>query len=82
MVFGCRQNHSVVSTSFAQPCVPQAQSNPSVAANNFWSGFMPTDAQGQLTYTVPIRNSNQIWFYCSQANHCQNGMVGVINPYV
>jgi hypothetical protein len=23
-----------------------------------------------------------MWFYCTQAKHCQDGMVGVINPYV
>ncbi|KAF2396439.1 Cupredoxin [Trichodelitschia bisporula] len=70
------KNHSVVSSSFDQPCVPLVQSAP----NAFFSGFMPTNAEGQLTYTLPIKDTNPIWFYCSQARHCQDGMVGVINP--
>jgi hypothetical protein len=52
------------------------------STNAFWSGFMPTQDQGSLTYTVPIKDNSPIWFYCSQAKHCQGGMVGVINPYV
>lgn len=41
---------------------------------------MPTTAMGQLTYTIPVRDTNPVWFYCSQARHCQSGMVGAINP--
>lgn len=41
---------------------------------------MPTTALGQLTYTVPVRDTNPVWFYCPQARHCQSGMVGAINP--
>jgi hypothetical protein len=67
----------VASGDFANPCTPQTP-----ATNAFFSGFMPTDKQGQLTYTIPIRDTNPIWFYCSQARHCQDGMVGVINPCV
>jgi hypothetical protein len=69
------QNHSVAAGDFASPCTPQTP-----ATNAFFSGFMPTDKEGQLTYTIPIRDTNPIWFYCSQAKHCQEGMVGVINP--
>lgn len=69
------QNHSVAAGDYASPCTPQQP-----ATNAFYSGFMPTDQQGQLTYTIPIRDTNPIWFYCSQARHCQEGMVGVINP--
>jgi hypothetical protein len=51
-----------------------------IAANAFFSGFIPTNAQGQLTFTLPVRDTNPIWFYCTQGMHCQAGMVGVINP--
>jgi hypothetical protein len=53
---------------------------PGPQTNAFWSGFMPTTAEGQLTYTVAVKDTNPIWFYCSQGMHCQGGMVGVINP--
>jgi hypothetical protein len=49
-------------------------------ANAFFSGFMPTKATGQLTYTVPVKDTNPMWLYCSQGKHCQEGMVAVINP--
>jgi hypothetical protein len=57
--------------------------NSSVSANIknvFFSGFMPTADDGLLTYTVPVVDQSPMWFYCSQGKHCQDGMVGVINP--
>jgi hypothetical protein len=50
----------------------------------FFSGFMPTNASFAaknevLTYTIRVPDSKPIWFYCSQAKHCQSGMVGAIN---
>lgn len=30
-------------------------------------------------FTIAINDTKPIWFYCSQAKHCQSGMVGVIN---
>lgn len=53
----------------------------------FFSGFMPTNASFEakkevLTYTIRVTDKKPIWFYCSQAKHCQAGMVGAINAYV
>jgi hypothetical protein len=53
----------------------------------FFSGFMPTNAtnraqKGVLTYTIHVKDTKPVWFYCSQAKHCQAGMVGAINAYV
>ena len=31
------------------------------------------------TFTIKVKNTKPIWFYCSQGKHCQSGMVGVIN---
>jgi hypothetical protein len=50
----------------------------------FFSGFMPTNASAVsannlLTYTIRVMDSKPVWFYCSQAKHCQGGMVGAIN---
>ena len=55
--------------------------------NAFFSGFMPTNASlgatsKVLTYTIRVMDKKPVWFYCSQAKHCQAGMVGAINAYV
>jgi hypothetical protein len=80
------QNHSVVQSTFDNPCVPIAN----IMANKtdaFFSGFMPTNASlgastNVLTYTIRVSDTKPVWFYCSQAKHCQAGMVGAINAYV
>lgn len=70
------KNHSVAQSTFAQPCSPMN--------NGFWSGFVPTtDSQkvADMTFTMEVKNASApIWFYCTQGQHCQAGMVGVINP--
>ncbi|KAI9655699.1 MAG: hypothetical protein M1829_000611 [Trizodia sp. TS-e1964] len=73
------KNHSVVQSTFDQPCQPIQNNVPS--SPGFFSGFMPVsaDSQSMLTYTIMINNTNPIWFYCSQGRHCQSGMAGVIN---
>ena len=74
------KNHSVVQAAFSNPCEPinNVMSN----VTGFKSGFMPTKAGDPMMpgFTIPIKDSKPIWYYCSQAMHCQAGMVGVINP--
>lgn len=68
------KNHSVAQAAFATPCQP--------ADNGFWSGFYPTTnglAEDSFQITI-INASRPLWYYCTQGQHCQNGMVGVINP--
>ena len=76
------KNHSVVQAAFTNPCEPinNVMSN----VTGFFSGYMPTkpDAPIKPGFTIPIKDTKPIWYYCSQAKHCQAGMVGVINPYV
>lgn len=45
---------------------------------------MPVTAESTTmpVFTIPINSTDPIWFYCATGKHCQNGMVGVINPYV
>jgi len=74
------KNHSVVASTFADPCNP---TNASGAA--FSSGFMPVPANTTQfqSYTINVTQTAPIWFYCAQTmpvNHCQMGMVGAINP--
>ncbi|KAI8942115.1 hypothetical protein NX059_000209 [Plenodomus lindquistii] len=70
------KNHSVAQAAFNRPCEPMN--------NGFWSGFVPTSdatAVSNWTFTYTVTNASQpIWFYCTQGQHCQAGMVGVINP--
>ncbi|KAF1942276.1 hypothetical protein EJ02DRAFT_346029 [Clathrospora elynae] len=70
------KNHSVAQAAFDSPCQPMN--------NGFWSGFVPTtstEAVANWTFTYEVKNASvPIWFYCTQGMHCQNGMVGVINP--
>ena len=66
------KNHPVNQASFSEPCVPQE--------NGFFSGFVPT-ASGPAPnqFVITVNDTEPIWFYCGQADHCQSGMVGVIN---
>jgi hypothetical protein len=57
-----------------------AQGANKAASNAFFSGFMPTNADGSITYTIAVTDTQAQWFYCTQGKHCQAGMVGVINP--
>jgi plastocyanin len=67
------KNHDVVQGSLAAPCNP--------LANGFFSGFVPTAAgEANKTFAITVKDTQPIWYYCSQALHCKSGMVGVINP--
>jgi plastocyanin len=69
--------HSVVQSSFAQPCAPLG------TPDAFFSGFNFNTTAGEApnVFTFMIKDTNPIWYYCSQTNnnHCQMGMSGVIN---
>ncbi|GAA5968107.1 hypothetical protein JCM11641_003733 [Rhodosporidiobolus odoratus] len=72
-------NHSVTQSSFVSPCEPLL--NASTDERGFDSGYVPVSAGAtdSPTWTLNISSSTAIWFYCAQANHCQQGMVGSIN---
>ncbi|KAK7414101.1 hypothetical protein QQX98_007044 [Neonectria punicea] len=62
--------HSVVAGDFKKPCNP-------LSDGGFYSGSLP---DGDKSYfAVTINNTDPIFFYCSVSDHCQEGMVGVIN---
>jgi plastocyanin len=68
-------NHSVVQSSFAKPCQPEDE-------NAIFSGFFPvTEGQSPEVFQIVVEDKTPIWYYCAQTkgNHCQSGMVGVIN---
>lgn len=73
------KNHSVAQSSFAAPCVPDAD-----VPVSFFSGFQPTAAnqvEAPNVFQIVVQDTNPIWYYCAQTtgNHCQKGMAGVIN---
>ncbi|KAH7358730.1 Cupredoxin [Plectosphaerella cucumerina] len=63
--------HSVARSSFDSPCTPVNGSD------NIFSG--PITGPSDEVFTVPIESEDPIWYYCATGQHCQNGMVGVIN---
>ncbi|TDZ25277.1 Extracellular serine-rich protein [Colletotrichum sidae] len=74
-------NHSVVQSTFDNPCIPI--SNVNTSAKGIYSGYQPVQAsssKGQIpVFTIQVNSSTPMWLYCSQGKHCQNGMVMVIN---
>ncbi|KAJ4471463.1 Cupredoxin [Lentinula aciculospora] len=69
------KNHSVVQSSFPEPCTP--------LANGFNLGFHAVDANTTgPTLSITINNTSPIWGYCAQTSpvsHCGSGMVFSIN---
>ena len=67
-------NHSVAQSSFDSPCTP--------LNNGLFSGYVPVSAnESSTSFVISINDTNPIYLYCSQALHCQAGMVAIINPY-
>jgi len=64
--------HSVVSSTFASPCVAETGA--------FFSGYIPGNDQGTTTFVVNVTSTDPIWFFCSLSTHCIGGMSGVVNP--
>jgi len=71
-------NHTVTQSTFDAPCMPIAMTS---NTTGIYSGFMPVSASATTTptYTVLVNSTLPMWFYCSQAKHCQNGMTMVVN---
>ncbi|KKY28417.1 putative f-box domain-containing protein [Phaeomoniella chlamydospora] len=67
------RNHSVAESPYDAPCTPKDA--------GIFSGYMPVSSgEGSKVFTVNITNTDAIWLYCSYGDHCQDGMVMVINP--
>ncbi|KAI9155108.1 putative GPI-anchored cupredoxin [Paramyrothecium foliicola] len=67
------QAHSVAQSSFDAPCQP-------LNTTGFFSGPVPVaSGVGEQVFSVTIEDEKPLWYYCATGQHCQNGMVGVIN---
>ncbi|KAL1863605.1 hypothetical protein Plec18170_000443 [Paecilomyces lecythidis] len=73
------KNHSVVQSTFNDPCTPMAKSMPGMTG--IMSGFMPVsaDAKDVPVFTMMVNDTKPMWIYCGQKGHCQKGMVMAIN---
>lgn len=79
-----QKNHSVIQSSFADPC-RRLNANNASAPLGFDSGFFAVAAnetEGFPTWELTINDTAPIWAYCGQttpASHCGAGMVFAIN---
>jgi len=79
-----QKNHSVIQSSFADPCRPLNAGNAS-APQGSNSGFFPVAANQTdefPTYTVTVNDTAALWYYCGQTSptsHCGAGMVFAVN---
>jgi plastocyanin len=87
------QNHSVASSNANTPCVPQRNAifsdfqpiaapagNGAGNGRNRGKNNRRQTATNTPTFMVPVTDNQPMYIYCSQAQHCQAGMVMVINP--
>nr|OQO17249.1 hypothetical protein B0A51_14692 [Rachicladosporium sp. CCFEE 5018] len=68
------RNHSLASSTYENACQPDGR---------IFSGYFPVNSGASpSTFVITITDNNPVWYYCTQVayTHCQNGMVGVINP--
>lgn len=77
IIFTFKQsNHTATQSTLAQPCVK--------ASNGFDSGYMPVSASNTNgpfpAAQFTVQDTNPVWVYCKQGNHCQQGMVFAVNP--
>ncbi|KAB8300492.1 hypothetical protein EYC80_000657 [Monilinia laxa] len=76
-------NHTVTQSTFDAPCVPISQSSNNTGV---FSGFMDVAAANSTgmvpVFSMPVKVKTPLWFYCSQAKHCQKGMVLVVNENI
>ena len=66
------KNHSVAQSTFDKPCIADE--------TGIWSGFVPVAQDvGNETFSVTINGTDPLWIYCTQGDHCNEGMAMVVN---
>jgi len=75
-----QKNHSVVESSFADPCRPSSNNGTA----GFISDFFPVadNSTDFPTWNVTVNDTAPVWAYCRQktpSSHCGAGMVFAIN---
>ncbi|KAG8861947.1 hypothetical protein FRB96_002390 [Tulasnella sp. 330] len=64
--------HSATQTSFQAPCT--------ALSGGVNSGFSSVTSATLPTFSYAVKDTNPVWFMCSQVGHCAAGMVFAINP--
>ncbi|KAJ7090318.1 hypothetical protein B0H15DRAFT_838101 [Mycena belliarum] len=74
------KNHTVTASSFNDPCRPLSLTS-TTGQLGFDSGFMPVSPNAAQfpSFTIQINNTQPLWAYCRQLNHCGSGMVFSVN---
>jgi len=75
------KNHTVTQSTFAAPCTQLTNTTVTPNIVGISSGFVPV-ANGSTdlpTWSFSVTDTTPLWFFCLQANHCQQGMVFSIN---
>jgi len=70
-----QKNHTATQSTLQSPCAPKP--------GGFDSGFIPVADSVTSNFPVAqltVTDTNPVWVYCRQANHCQQGMVFAVNP--
>jgi len=75
------KNHTVTQSTFAAPCTQLTNTTVTPNIVGISSGFVPVQANSSSlpTWSFSLTDTNPLWFFCLQANHCQQGMVFSIN---
>ncbi|ERF69068.1 hypothetical protein EPUS_01024 [Endocarpon pusillum Z07020] len=71
------RNHTVTQSTFDRPCEPINNIMPNVTGIN--SGPMPPVNNMMKVFTIMINDTRPLWMYCATGDHCEKGMVMVIN---
>jgi plastocyanin len=64
--------HSVVQSTVDDPCTPME--------GGFFSGEVSADNSPSKGFGLVLSTSDPIYFYCQVSDHCNQEMVGSINP--
>src|SRR5438034_7976827 len=69
------KNHTATQSTFKEPCMKMP--------GGVDSGFMPNPnntVSPPPTMKFQVMNTDPVWMFCAQKNHCGKGMVFSINP--
>jgi len=75
------KNHTATQSTFTAPCTQLTNTTVTPNIVGISSGFVPVAANSTdfPTWSFSITDTTPLWFFCLQANHCQQGMVFSIN---
>jgi len=75
------KNHTVTQSTFAAPCTQLTNATVTPNIVGISSGFVAVQANASdlPTWSFSLTDTSPLWFFCLQANHCQQGMVFSIN---